>query len=269
MYPAPMISAVIDGRISHAHQLPVSFGKKYSSGKATSRKGTMNAPSALVSGSTRSSRADVTCVFYHVRSGPFSTRSDGERAAERDQPGAGDRVGDPRTARSPTARRAVAVPAASSVTQQRLPTPTPVTSSAGASAAPAPLAAAKIAAQEAIVAGLEAVAATEVANARRGEAASSIVSRRAAPGTRRAGCALRARAGRRRRAARATSAAGRWRAATRRRPLRTPRTARPRARSRRRSRARRPSRRGASSEPGTATSARAAARRGTRVRNRL
>src|SRR5215217_5528295 len=62
-----MTRAVIDGRIPQAHQLPVSFGKKYRSGKATSRNGTMNTPSTLVSGSTRSSRAIVTCVFYHAR----------------------------------------------------------------------------------------------------------------------------------------------------------------------------------------------------------
>jgi hypothetical protein len=62
-----MMRAVIDGRISHAHQLPVSFGNRYSSGKATSRNGTMNTPSALVSGSTRSSRAVVTRFFYHAR----------------------------------------------------------------------------------------------------------------------------------------------------------------------------------------------------------
>src|SRR5919198_4111580 len=61
-----MMSAVIDGRISQAHQLPVSFGKKYRSGDATSRNGTMNTPSTLVSGSTRSSRTIVTCAFYHA-----------------------------------------------------------------------------------------------------------------------------------------------------------------------------------------------------------
>jgi hypothetical protein len=52
-----MMRAVIEGRISQAHQLPVSSGNRYSSGKATSRNGTMNTASALVSGSTRSSRA--------------------------------------------------------------------------------------------------------------------------------------------------------------------------------------------------------------------
>jgi hypothetical protein len=60
----------------------------------------------------------------------------------------------------------VAVPVASRLTQLRRPRPTPATISPGAPAAP--WAAAKIAAQEAIVAGLDAVAAGAGANARAG-----------------------------------------------------------------------------------------------------
>ena len=96
--------------------------------------------------------------------GPASTRVSGERATEGHEAGAGDRVRDPNG--SGTDRSPVAVPAASNATQHRLPAPTPVTISPGAPAAPAPLAAAKIAAHETIVAGLEAVAATEVARTR-------------------------------------------------------------------------------------------------------
>ena len=101
--------------------------------------------------------------------------------------------------------------------------PTPATSSTGSPAAP--LAAAKIAAHEAIVAGLEAVAATDVANARRGEATSParglgrcavrIASRSVrAPEHEQDGGAERART---------PSAARRSRAATPPRPLRPPR----------------------------------------------
>src|SRR4051794_19545283 len=62
-----MMNAVIDGRMPHAHQFPVSSAKKYSRGKATSRNGTMNTASALVSGSTRSSRAVLTSVVLPLR----------------------------------------------------------------------------------------------------------------------------------------------------------------------------------------------------------
>src|SRR4051794_29838364 len=64
-----MMRAVIDGRISHAHQWPVPFGNRYSSGKATSRKGTMNTASALVSGSTRSSPISAVLGVGEVEAG--------------------------------------------------------------------------------------------------------------------------------------------------------------------------------------------------------
>ena len=91
-----------------------------------------------------------------------------------------------RSARSPVARRTTATPVASSVTQARLPSATPATSGPAPepSAAPATLAAAKIAAQEAIVLGYDAVAASEVRNARCGRATSDGTSSPCARGRR-------------------------------------------------------------------------------------
>src|SRR5947208_9012470 len=75
-----------------------------------------------------------------------------------------------RIARGPAARRTTAIPLASAVIQAALPRATPTTSMAAA-LADVPvrvLAAAKMAAQEAIVSGFDAVPTSDVTNARRG-----------------------------------------------------------------------------------------------------
>lgn len=77
--------------------------------------------------------------------------------------------------RGPAARLTTATVTASIVTHVRLPRPTPATSRSGA-AWVADEAAAKIAAQEAIVDGFDAVAANDVRNARFGLAMSSMTS---------------------------------------------------------------------------------------------
>ena len=80
-----------------------------------------------------------------------------------------------RSSRGPAARPSIAVATARSPSQTKLPSPTPATSSAALpaeSAAPAALAAAKIAAHDAIVSGFEAVAERAVRNARLGLTAS-------------------------------------------------------------------------------------------------
>src|SRR3954468_17333586 len=73
-----------------------------------------------------------------------------------------------RIARTPIARRAPAVPLASTLPQVRLPSPTPATSSTGELAPPAVLAAANTAAHDAIVKGFEAVPASDRRKAMRG-----------------------------------------------------------------------------------------------------
>jgi hypothetical protein len=81
-----------------------------------------------------------------------------------------------RIARSPAARRTTATTVARIVTQARLPSATPITSATAPpelSAAPATLAAAKIAAHDAIVLGFDAVPASDVRKARRGSATSA------------------------------------------------------------------------------------------------